>query len=80
MNDNTKSGGNGIEDDNSTGRTAVAQDDVQRQRDEYYDLLLLKTAEFDNFRKRIERERQAVAEAAAADLLEELLPLVDDQR
>jgi molecular chaperone GrpE len=53
-------------------------EDLQRQRDEFKDLLLRKTAEFDNFRKRIERERQAVAESAAADLLTELLPLVDD--
>jgi molecular chaperone GrpE len=35
-------------------------------------------AEFDNYRKRIDRERQSVAESAAADLLAELLPLVDD--
>ena len=53
-------------------------DEMQQQRDEYYDRLLRKTAEFDNFRKRTERERQAFAESAAADLLEELLPLVDD--
>jgi molecular chaperone GrpE len=55
-----------------------APDELQRQRDDYYDRLLRKTAEFDNFRKRIERERQAVTEAAAADLMVELLPLVDD--
>jgi molecular chaperone GrpE len=52
--------------------------ELQRQRDDYYDRLLRKTAEFDNYRKRIDRERQQVTEAAAADLLEELLPLVDD--
>ena len=52
--------------------------ELQRQRDEYYDRLLRKTAEFDNYRKRIERERQQVTEAAAADLITELLPLVDD--
>ena len=52
--------------------------ELQRQRDEYYDRLLRKTAEFDNYRKRIERERQAQAESAAADVLKELLPLVDD--
>jgi molecular chaperone GrpE len=52
--------------------------DLERQRDQYYDLLLRKTAEFDNYRKRIERERQALSEAAAADLIEDLLPLVDD--
>lgn len=57
---------------------AMDPEDVQRQRDEYYDLLLRKTAEFDNYRKRIDRERQSTAQSAAADLIEELLPLVDD--
>jgi len=52
--------------------------ELQRQRDDYYDRLLRKTAEFDNYRRRIAREPQQVSEAAAADLLEELLPLVDD--
>ncbi|MBA2603345.1 MAG: nucleotide exchange factor GrpE [Acidobacteria bacterium] len=56
----------------------VPMEELQRQRDEFYDLLLRKTAEFDNFRKRTERDRQAQAEAAGADLLGELLPLVDD--
>jgi molecular chaperone GrpE len=51
---------------------------LQAERDEYYDRLLRKTAEFDNYRKRIERERRELAESAAADLLAELLPLVDD--
>lgn len=52
--------------------------DPRRQRDEYYDLLLRKQAEFDNYRKRVERERQTLADAAAAGMLEELLPLMDD--
>jgi molecular chaperone GrpE len=67
--------------------TATAADDVAqgadaaeltKQRDEYYDRLLRQAAEFDNYRKRTDRERQQFAEAAAADLLKELLPLVDD--
>lgn len=53
-------------------------DQHQRERDEYHDLLLRKTAEFDNYRKRIERERTSVQQTAAADLISELLPLVDD--
>src|SRR5687767_329905 len=57
---------------------APSLEEVKRQRDDFYDRLLRKTAEFDNFRKRTERERQALAESAAADLIEELLPLVDD--
>ena len=52
--------------------------ELQKQRDDYYDRLLRKTAEFDNYRKRIDRERTQLSEAAAADLLQELLPLVDD--
>ena len=52
--------------------------ELRRQRDEYYDLLLRKSAEFDNYRKRVDRERQTLSDAAAASMLEELLPLVDD--
>jgi molecular chaperone GrpE len=51
---------------------------LKQQRDDYYDRLLRKTAEFDNYRKRTDRERLQLSEAAAADLLTDLLPLVDD--
>jgi molecular chaperone GrpE len=80
MDDTKPPQGNGSDEEGRGGATgtAVDQDDVQRQRDEYYDLLLRKTAEFDNYRRRIERERQSVTEAASADLILELLPLVDD--
>jgi molecular chaperone GrpE len=69
-----------INDSSSTAETASSGDqaDVQRQRDEYYDLLLRKQAEFDNYRKRIERDRQSLSEAAAAGMIEELLPVIDD--
>ncbi len=53
-------------------------DEVRRQRDDYYDRLLRATAEFDNFRKRTERERRELSEHAAGDLLADLLPIVDD--
>jgi molecular chaperone GrpE len=52
--------------------------DLQRERDEYYDRLLRKTAEFDNYRKRIERERREQADQSVVDLLRELLFVVDD--
>ena len=51
---------------------------LQQERDEYHDLLLRKTAEFDNYKKRTERERASVAHTAAIDLITDLLPLVDD--
>ena len=73
-------------DDDSTAETPEpispdtddAPEKLRRERDEYCDLLLRKTAEFDNFRKRIERERTTVQQTAAADVIVELLPLVDD--
>ena len=43
-----------------------------------YDRLLRKTAEFDNYRKRVERERKDFTEWAAADVLGELLAVMDD--
>lgn len=51
---------------------------MQRERDELYDRLLRKTAEFDNFRKRIERERKDFTEWAAAEVLNDLLAVMDD--
>lgn len=58
--------------------TAPELSPAERQRDEYKDLLLRKTAEFENFRKRTDRERQTLSETVAAGIIEELLPLVDD--
>ena len=51
---------------------------LQRERDELYDRLLRKTAEFDNYRKRVEKERREQADQAIVDLLKELLTVVDD--
>jgi molecular chaperone GrpE len=52
--------------------------DLQRERDDLYDRLLRTTAEFDNYRKRVERERREQADQAVVDLLQELLLVVDD--
>ena len=57
---------------------AASADAVQKERDDLYDRLLRKTAEFDNFRKRVERDRKDMIEWAAADVLGELLSIVDD--
>jgi molecular chaperone GrpE len=53
-------------------------DTVRRERDDYYDRLLRKTAEFDNYRKRVDRERRELSQQVAGDVLETLLPIVDD--
>lgn len=55
-----------------------AASQLQKERDDYYDRLLRKTAEFDNYRKRIDRERKDFTEWAAADVLGDLLAVMDD--
>ena len=52
--------------------------DLQRERDDFRDRWMRKSAEFDNYRKRIERERREQADQAVVDLLQELLLVVDD--
>jgi molecular chaperone GrpE len=66
-----------------TGAAAGPADNAQleaiaRERDDYYDRLLRKTAEFDNYRRRIERERREQADQAVVDLIQDLLLVVDD--
>ncbi len=53
-------------------------DVLRREKEALQDRLLRSAAEFDNYRKRIDRERRDQAEHAAADLLAEMLPIVDD--
>ncbi|HWT46624.1 MAG TPA: nucleotide exchange factor GrpE [Vicinamibacterales bacterium] len=62
----------------ATAATATDTSELQKQRDDLYDRLLRTSAEFDNYRKRIERERQQTTESAAAGVILDLLPLVDD--
>jgi len=57
---------------------APALEELQRERDDYYDRWLRKSAEFDNYRKRIERERREQGDQAVTALLLELLRIVDD--
>src|SRR5947199_7665762 len=52
--------------------------DLQRERDDFYDRLLRKSAEFDNYRRRVDRERREQADQAVVDLLQEVLLVVDD--
>ena len=51
---------------------------LKRERDDYQDRLLRKAAEFDNYRRRVEKERREQADQAVVDLLGELLTVVDD--
>jgi molecular chaperone GrpE len=57
---------------------ALEPEKLAADRDQYLDLLRRKTAEFDNYRKRVERERGELNEFAAADVLTEILPVMDN--
>lgn len=53
-------------------------EEANREKDKNHDLLLRAQAEFDNFRKRIDRERDEVRSFAAAQVLRNLLPVLDN--
>jgi molecular chaperone GrpE len=65
-------------DEARSGQAQAGAETLQRERDDYYDRLLRTTAEFDNYRKRVERERREQADSAIGRVLEELLLVVDD--
>jgi len=50
---------------------------LQEERDGLYDRLLRKQAEFENFKKRAERERAEYIQFASAELVRELLNAID---
>ena len=51
---------------------------LRRERDEAQDRLLRLQAEFDNYRKRVERERRDLSDHFTVELLTEFLPVLDD--
>src|SRR4030095_7357147 len=53
-------------------------DAIRREKDALQDQLLRTAAEFDNYRKRVDRDRRDQAEAATANALTGLLPILDD--
>jgi molecular chaperone GrpE len=50
---------------------------VKEERDGLYDRLLRKQAEFDNYKKRVDRERSEFIQFASAELMKELLNVLD---
>ena len=60
---------------------STASDEVsalQRERDELFDRLRRTMADFDNYRKRTDRERRDLSDAVAADVVRDVLPVLDD--
>jgi molecular chaperone GrpE len=65
-------------DESLPGPPAGAADQLRREKDALYDRLLRTAAEFDNYRKRVERERRDLADWATGNVLVEMLPIVDN--
>jgi molecular chaperone GrpE len=60
------------------GEVESELDEARRRAEEYLNDLRRVAADFDNFRKRVARDAQAQAARASAELVRELLPVVDD--
>ena len=54
-----------------------SESQLKAERDDLYDRLLRKQAEFDNYKKRVERERSEYVQFASAELIKELLNAMD---
>ncbi|HKY32691.1 MAG TPA: nucleotide exchange factor GrpE [Candidatus Polarisedimenticolia bacterium] len=69
-----------VDDSRSPGPAAGAEGlkAVQSERDKYYDLWVRARADFENFRKRIERERDEERAQAGAALARDILPALDN--
>jgi molecular chaperone GrpE len=50
---------------------------LKQEKQDLYDRLLRKQAELDNFRKRVQREKEEFLQHATADLIRALLPVLD---
>jgi molecular chaperone GrpE len=66
------------EDSPAAPEQAEALDALRREKDALQDRLLRTAAEFDNYRKRVDRERRELSEYAGADILTDMLPIIDD--
>jgi molecular chaperone GrpE len=82
----TATGGNGAADPPDAGSAsasmleaiAVDRDRLLKEKDELVELLQRRQAEFDNFRRRAEREKSEILEFAHSDSVRAILPILDD--
>ena len=62
----------------SSGITSDKPLEPEDALEKYEELFLRKAAEFDNYRKRVKRERDQQTRAATENLIGDILPLLDD--
>jgi molecular chaperone GrpE len=56
---------------------ATELESLRNERDEFRDLLQRKQAEFENYRRRVDKEKESLRDTARAELLEDLLVVID---
>jgi len=61
-----------------TAPSSLQTEELQKQVNQYKDMLLRKAAEFDNFKRRIENETTSIVRFATESLIDDLLPVLDD--
>jgi molecular chaperone GrpE len=64
--------------DSQTAALAAERDQLAGEKAELQDRMLRSRAEFDNFRRRAERERSEYLQFAGMETIREILPIVDD--
>ena len=62
----------------SGSSSSTALQEAIKQKEKYYDLFLRKQAEFDNFRKRSDKDRREARGKAFADLFGAIIPVLDN--
>ena len=62
----------------SLGEIFAERDRIAKEKNELQDILQRRQAEFDNYRRRNERERAELIEYASMDTIKALLPVLDD--
>ena len=69
-----------IDDDDPKSASDISSlnSELRAERDEYLDRLQRKQAEFENYKKRTEAERQQQSKRATIQLIAEILPILDD--
>lgn len=70
--------GDAVEVESPLESLAAERDRIAREKAELQEMLLRRAAEFDNYRKRTDRERAELIEFAAAGAVKDLLPVIDD--
>ncbi len=76
--DNTEDGSESMKEKKSFFKKKEKKDKKDEKIEELTDRLMRNMAEFDNFRKRSEKEKAQMFEIGAKDIVEKILPVVDN--